>query len=79
MKTELLVSIRGDHLVGLARIVEKLEAEGLEVGHTLPALGTVTGAIDESRIDLLRSIEGVETVERSREVRATDVDTSSSP
>ena len=68
MKTDLLVSISDDHLDRVDGIVKRLEAEGMEVRHLLPELGTVTGAIDDSRVEVLNSIDGVAAVEAAREV-----------
>ncbi|MEU3413007.1 hypothetical protein [Streptomyces sp. NPDC006658] len=58
--------------VGPGRFAETMraaQAVGLTVTGEQPLIGTAAGTIAEDRIPLLRAVEGVEAVERSRTIR----------
>jgi hypothetical protein len=42
---------------------------GLDIEQAFEDLGTVSGTIDSSRVDTLREIHGIDSVEPDREVR----------
>jgi hypothetical protein len=67
-KTDVNVAIADEHLDDVSAVLRRLTAAGLEVHRTLPTIGTVTGAIDQDRLDALREVEGVTAVEQAREV-----------
>jgi hypothetical protein len=69
VKREVLISIDDDHREHVLSIAERLTSEGMAVRHALPALGTIAGTIDESRLKHVEAIEGVSTVEPAGEVR----------
>ena len=66
---EIIVSVDDAHLEDLPRVVESLQAAGMQVTDTMAALGTVAGAAPASLRQALERVEGVAAVEVSRGVR----------
>lgn len=65
---EILVSVDDAHADRLAEVAEGLRHAGMRVEQTLEALGTLTGYCDPASLDDLRRVDGVVSVEASREV-----------
>jgi hypothetical protein len=65
----LLISVDDRHKDRLSEVVEHCEKLGLKVEQRLDAIGVVTGSIDSANVDAIRQIEGVSSVEPSREIR----------
>jgi len=68
MKKQILVSIDDSYLDRIPILVEELRGKGLEVKHTMPALGVVSGAADEDTLGSLREVKGVAALEEERSV-----------
>ena len=65
---EVVVSVEDRYLDQLPEVARRLEGAGLQVEQALDALGAVTGQVEEARIPALAQVEGVSSVERSREI-----------
>jgi hypothetical protein len=63
-----IVSVDDDHLERLDAVVDGLRSAGMTVEATLPSLGAVAGCVSQMHLGDIRSVEGVEAVEASREV-----------
>lgn len=66
-KVQVLIALDDEHLKDMSRVVKACEAAGLEVEHSLEAIGTITGAIEPGRIAALTRVPGVAGVERAGE------------
>ena len=66
-KVQVLIALDDEHLKDMSRVVKACEKAGLEIEHSLEAIGTITGAIDPDRIDELSRVPGVAGVERAGE------------
>lgn len=66
-KVEVLIALDDEHMKDIQGVVEACEAAGLEVEHSLEAIGTITGAIEPGRIAELARVPGVAGVERAGE------------
>ena len=64
MNRDLLIAIDDAHLSTMGEVVERLREAGVDVRSADKTLGTVTGSIDESQVDALRAVEGVDVVEQ---------------
>jgi hypothetical protein len=71
---EVTVLISEDALARFDAIVAACELAGLQVTQRLAALGVVVGQIDAAHIPALRSVEGVATVEVSRDIQLPPAD-----
>ena len=65
-----VVSVGEPHGDDIGSVAERLRAAGLQVTDVLPLLGIVLGSADEQAVPALRSVPGVDAVERSHELRA---------
>jgi hypothetical protein len=64
---EVNVTVDDGHLDALDDGAERLQAAGMRLGRTLPALGSITGTVDDpARIGDLMAVEGVLTAEAAR-------------
>jgi hypothetical protein len=69
--TAVVVNIIVDegHLEALEDVAERLRAAGLRRGRTLPAIGSITGMVDDPRqLEDLKAVQGVQAAELSRSV-----------
>lgn len=67
--TEVSISIDDAHLPQFAQIVKQLKHAGLKVEHQLGEIGVVTGSVASTKVDKLSAVEGVSSVEVSREFK----------
>ena len=63
------VAVADDHLDRFAEVVRRMERAGLKVDQQLEQVGVVSGSIDPAKLAELDRVDGVATVERSREIR----------
>jgi hypothetical protein len=68
-KVRLTLSVSDSHVGQLKKVVQAAKKAGMKVEQQLDALGVLTGSIDEGKVDRLRQIEGVSSVEAEREIR----------
>jgi hypothetical protein len=66
---DVIVTLTGEHRERIEHVADALRAAGLQVTQVLEELGQVTGAVREDRLDALRAVVGVQSVDRSGEVR----------
>jgi CheY-like chemotaxis protein len=64
---DVTVLVDDDHRDAIEAIAAALERAGLRVGQVLPAIGAITGSIEDAAV--LAAVEGVEAIEPAREVR----------
>lgn len=64
-RVQVLVSVDGEHLPKLGKIVERCKAAGLDVDQTLDQIGTITGSVAPGKIAALSKVAGVVSVERA--------------
>jgi hypothetical protein len=67
-KIRLSLSVNDSHLKQLGKVAKAAKKAGMKVEQQLDALGVLTGSIDADKVDRLRGIEGVSSVEQDREV-----------
>jgi hypothetical protein len=63
------VSVADDYLGRFDEAVQRMEEAGLEVLERLPAIGIVTGSIDDGGFESLKRLPEVSDVERCRAKR----------
>ena len=68
MKRVNIAVSQGD-LPDFKKIVSKCREAGLKVEQELDTIGIIGGTVEESKIDEIRGIVGVESVEEDREVK----------
>lgn len=66
---EVVVTVDDAYLDRVAEVAERLRAAGMEVSDTLASIGAITGSVDDSHVQELAGVEGVEHVERARQYR----------
>lgn len=71
---QLIISVDDAYVDRILEVLEKLQNVGMNVEEFMPALGVVTGSIDNSKIELLAQVDGVAHVEPSTEFRIPEVD-----
>jgi precorrin-6B methylase 2 len=64
---DVTVLVDDDHRGAIEEVAAALERAGLRVGRVLPAVGAITGSIEEPAA--LARVEGVAAIEPAREVR----------
>jgi hypothetical protein len=64
---EVTVSVDDAHVADVHEVAERLREAGLSIDELSEELGVISGTIDESKADALREIDGVASVERSRD------------
>jgi precorrin-6B methylase 2 len=64
---DVTVLVDDDHLARIDEVAAALQRAGLRVGDVLPAVGAITGSIDEPAA--LATVEGVAAIEPAREIR----------
>jgi hypothetical protein len=62
-KVQVLVAVDSAHLATMRQVAEACRAAGLDVERSLDSIGTITGAIEPSRMSELEKIPGVASVE----------------
>lgn len=67
-RVDVNVAVDDEHSASLPRTAAELAARGLVVTATLDQLGVVLGSADPDRLDALRAVEGVLSVEAARDV-----------
>lgn len=60
-----LISVRSDYLKNILELVKKLQDVGMTNIQTMESVGIINGALDESQVSSLSTLEGVEHVERA--------------
>ncbi len=65
-KVNVSISIKDDHLSRFAEAVEHVKKAGLQVDQAMPAVGVITGSIEQSKIASLQQLASVANVEESR-------------
>jgi hypothetical protein len=65
-KVNLTVSVKDEHLPKFADLVEKIKKTGFEVDQQLESVGVLTGKIDADKVHEIRKVNGVGSVEESR-------------
>lgn len=66
-RIEIYVLVRDEYVHCIESVARGLAAAGLQVHQVLAAVGAVTGSIDTDRVEVLRAVEGVESVNSSSE------------
>jgi hypothetical protein len=61
-----LVSVDPGQPGAVARVANALQALGFQTAEVLDELGTITGSCPEDKLDAIRSVAGVTSVERER-------------
>jgi hypothetical protein len=61
--THVSVTVADGHRESMDGVVENLRASGMEVEQVLGTLGIVTGSAPEEALDVLRGVEGVDSVD----------------
>ena len=67
-KLRVTLSVSDSHLKHLPKVVQAAKKAGMKLEQQLDTLGVLTGIIDADKMDRLRRIEGVSSVEQEREV-----------
>jgi hypothetical protein len=66
---EVNITVDEGHLGALEVVAERLRAAGLRRGQTLPAIGSITGTVDDPRqLEDLKAVQGVQVAELSRSI-----------
>ncbi len=66
-RVNFLISVDDEHLDRFSEVVKSVEDAGVNVERQMEDIGVLTGSIDPEMVELLRNVEGVSHVERSRE------------
>jgi hypothetical protein len=64
---DVTVLVADDHLAAIDEVAAALQRAGLRLGDVLPAVGAITGSVDDPAA--LAGIEGVAAVERAEEIQ----------
>jgi hypothetical protein len=65
---DVVVLVDDDHLRSMATVAERLRAAGMRID-SQDELGTLTGAVEPTRLGRLQQVDGVERVEAARGFR----------
>ena len=68
-RVDVVISVDSGSLSRIEDVAEELRTSGLSVKKIMPAIGTITGSVEETRMGKLRSVRGIVAVEVSREYR----------
>ncbi|MEG5035197.1 hypothetical protein [Microcoleus sp. AT3-D2] len=66
----IIVTVDDQNLAVIQSVVTGLESAGMKVDEVLPVIGIVTGEVSQSKLEGLRSVPGVASVEIDREMQA---------
>ncbi len=61
-KFKVTITVDADHMDKLDNVRRDLEAAGVKVDDMIPAIGAVFGEADQTGLDLLRHVKGIEAV-----------------
>jgi hypothetical protein len=64
---DVTVLVDDDHLAVIDEVAAALQRAGLRLGEVLPALGAITGSVDDPAA--LAAVEGVAAVELAQEIQ----------
>ncbi len=67
-KVRLSLSVSDSHLKHLGKVAKAVKKVGMKVEQQHDALGVLTGSIDADKVERLRRIAGVSSVEEERQV-----------
>jgi hypothetical protein len=60
------LSIEEQYLDKLPKVVKRIKKAGFNVEQTLEELGVVTGSVDSEKLDAIRKVKGVASIEQER-------------
>ena len=63
---DVTILVDDDHLAAIDEVAAALQRAGLRLGDVLPAVGAITGSVDDPAV--LDGVEGVAAVEQAQEV-----------
>ena len=66
----IIVTVDDQNISVIQSVVAALESAGMKVEQVLPAIGIVTGEVSQSKLEGLKSLPGVASVEIDRQMRA---------
>ena len=66
-KVTLLVTVDDEYNDRIAEVADRLRAAGMDVVSLMEFLGTITGAIEAEKVEVISRIKGVAHVETSRQ------------
>jgi hypothetical protein len=66
---DVVATVTDEHQDRIEQVANALRLAGLQVTQVLEELGQVTGTVREDGLDALRAVVGVQSVDRSGEVR----------
>jgi hypothetical protein len=66
----IIVSVDDQNLPVIQSVVTALESAGMKVNEVLPVIGIITGEVAQSKLEGLKSVPGVASVEIDREMQA---------
>jgi hypothetical protein len=64
---DVTVLVADDHLAAIDEVAAALQRAGLRLGDVLPAVGAITGSVDDPAA--LAQVEGVAAVEQAQEIQ----------
>jgi hypothetical protein len=64
MRRQVTVTVADSHAGDLADLVAQLALAGLQVEQVLPAVGVITGSVEESQVAQIAALPGVAAVEQ---------------
>ena len=64
-EVDVVVTVSGEHRERIEYVTDGLRAAGLEVARVQEEIGQITGTVQEDRLDALRTVAGVQSVERT--------------
>lgn len=66
---KVLVSVADEYLQRFTEVLDQLTEAGMAIERENRAIGVISGSIDANHISKIRSLEGVATVEESRQIQ----------
>jgi hypothetical protein len=66
----IIVTVDDQNISVIQSVVTALESAGMKVDEVLPVIGIVTGEVSQSKLEGLKSVSGVASVEIDREMQA---------
>jgi hypothetical protein len=66
---EVVVTVTGEYRNRIEEVADALRVAGLQAAQVLGEIGQVTGRVSEDRLRALRTTVGVQSVDRSGEIR----------
>ena len=69
MRLDVLVTAADTGPGAVDELAERLAQAGMEVGQVLATIGVVSGSIDDSLLEAIRALPGVQAVEQQRAVQ----------